>query len=266
MTATHHELAASVATCHWGSFDAAPGAGPDHPAGRSGDGAHRHGGARGPPRRRLSCAAGAARHPSRAAPRAGTSPHRPDPDRRGPAGRRARGPHPGGATPAGLGLHPGSPAVGHAAGGFPGAAADPHRARCGADGRAAALGHRAAAQALLRRHGRRPAGRLGPAQHHPAAGAWRQSRQQGAGRGDHALSASVARGRSVLGRRRPRRSGRRRGLRDRDRDRAQRHLRVPSCGAIWAACASRRPRRRMPTSPWPRTPIWTTPPRTRSGT
>ena len=71
----------------------------------------------------------------------------------------------------------------------------------------------------------------------------RQPRQQGAGGGHHALSADPRRRRAVLGRRRPRRAGRRRGVRDGHRDRADRHLRAASC-ARTCASSGRGPRRR----------------------
>ena len=58
----------------------------------------------------------------------------------------------------------------------------------------------------------------------PAARARRQHRQQGTRRGRHPLPAGLGPGRAVLGRRRPRRAGRRRGLRQRAGDLPHRHL------------------------------------------
>ena len=90
----------------------------------------------------------------------------------------------------------------------------------------AALGPGAAAEAVLRRDGGRAAAAWGVGLDAAAAPQRRQSRQQGARRRNDALSADPCRRRAVLGRRRARRAGRRRGLRHRDRDRARRHLRA----------------------------------------
>src|SRR5215204_3926183 len=77
-----------------------------------------------------------------------------------------------------------------------------------------------------RRDGGRAAGALGVGLDPAAAPQRRQSRQQGARRRNDALPPDPRRRGAVLGRRRARRAGRRRGLRHRDRDRARRHLRA----------------------------------------
>ena len=192
MAATHHELAASPATCHWGSFDArlAPVLSIE-----AGDRVTVH---------TVSGAPDVLPGPGFAVPPEHALIHdrlRPEPGPHiltGPIRiegarprRRAGGPDPRGRAAPGLGLDPRATAVGHLARGLPRGAADAHRARSGARRRPAALGHRAAAAAVLRRHGRRAARRLGPDQQRPAARAWRQPRQQGAGRRHDALSAGL---------------------------------------------------------------------------
>ena len=99
-------------------------------------------------------------------------------------------------------------------------------------------------RAVLRRDGGRAAAGLGQRLDAAAAQERRQSRQQGAGGGHHALSADPCRRRAVLGRRRARRAGRRRGVRHGHRDRADRHLRAPRARghARWSGRAPRRRR------------------------
>ena len=74
--------------------------------------------------------------------------------------------------------------------------------------------------------------------------------------GTHALSAHPRRRRAVLGRRRPWRAGRRRGVRDGHRDRAHRHLRAHRARRH-ASSNGRGPRRRRTRSPWPSIPTST---------
>ena len=88
----------------------------------------------------------------------------------------------------------------------------------------AAVGHGACAGAVLRRDG---GGAAAGVRHHRLEGAahpWRQHGQQGTGRRQHAVSAGVGTGGELLGRRRPRRAGRRRGLRHRAGDVPDRNL------------------------------------------
>ena len=150
--------------------------------------------------------------------------------REGRQGRPGAGSaHQGHPAPLRLGLQHDPPARRRAAGRLRHADADPHPARQTEEHRHAAVGARAAAGAVLRRDGGRAAAGLGHDLDAAAAPQRRQSRQQGAGGGHDALSADPSRRRAVLGRRRPRRAGRRRGLRHRDRDRADRHVRAASC-------------------------------------
>src|SRR5262249_37311217 len=104
------------------------------------------------------------------------------------------------------------------AGRFSRTASSEYPARREAQCRPAAVGIGAAAGPVLRHPRGSAAEVMGPHHVHRAARPWRQPRQQGTGRGRHALPAGVRRGCAVFVRRRPRRPGRRRGVRHRDRD------------------------------------------------
>ena len=86
------------------------------------------------------------------------------------------------------------------------------------DDRGVRAGHRDPAASLLRQHGRRAGAGARPGQQQSAGETRGESRQQGAGRRLDAVHPGLRAGRPVRGGRRPRRTGRRRGRSDGDRD------------------------------------------------
>ena len=207
------------------------GAGADHRERRPRDGGNRLRRRREPAGRRLPRAARTASHPREGgAPHAGPHPHRSD---RACAARK-----PGDVLEirildiqlrTGLGLHL-CPAAGRrAAERLRGLRADDRAAGQAAQRRHPALGHGAAAAALLRRDGRGAAEGVGNDLHHPAARPWRQPRQQAADPGLDAVPAGACGRRAPVAGRRPWRAGRRRGLHHGDRDGAGRHASRSSC-------------------------------------
>ncbi len=94
--------------------------------------------------------------------------------------------------------------------------------------------------AVLRHHGRRARRIDGPHQQRPARRPHRQPRQQGPDRRHHAVHAGARAGRAVLGRRRARGAGSRRGRSHRDRDRHARQIPVHRAQGHEADLAARR--------------------------
>ena len=115
-------------------------------------------------------------------------------------------------------------------------------------------GHRHSAEAVLRQHGRGAAAGDGARQQQSAGHSRRQSRQQGAGRGHHALDPGARAGRAVRDRRRSCRAGRRRGRSNGDRNVAARQGAAHGPQGHDAGMAARGNRRRT-SSAW--APTWT---------
>ncbi len=217
---------AGPATVHWGFFDAKLAPVADRRQRRA---RHHVVGVR-PARIDAAAAfrhpAGAAGDPCRQRQAALLRPyvHGPGGGARRQSGAGAAGRYRGDRAQLRLGLQHHPPARRRAARRLQGIPQHPPHARQSAHGRPAALGAGDSAAAVLRRDGGRAAGGLGRDPDAAAAPQRRQHGQQGAGRRHDALSADLHRRRAVLGRRRPRRAGRRRGLHHRHRDRARRHL------------------------------------------
>ena len=118
----------------------------------------------------------------------------------------------------------------------------------------AAVGDGTGARAVLRRDGRGAAAGVRHDRLEGAAHPWRQHGQQGTHRRQHAVSTGVGTRRQFLGRRRPRRAGRRRGLRHRAGDVPDRHVHLRAAQGRRPdrdrCCASRRRRRRPTSSAW----------------
>ena len=216
-----HRLDAGAETVHWGYFDAKLSRSSRSTSGDTVTMSTVSGGREVMPPPPLVVPEALAAVQAHVPPAAGPHVHRAGGDR-GRQGRPgAGGAHQGDRAPLRLGLQFLGPAHGRAARRLPRAPSHAHHARPGKDDGAAALGPGAAAAAVLRRDGGGAAGGLGQGLDAAAAQERRQSRQQGAGGGHDALSAHPRRRRAVLGRRRPWRAGRRRGVRDGHRDRAR---------------------------------------------